>query len=60
MNGNVIEWAEACWKGNCGRRVVRDGSWYDNPRLLRSADCHRNDTGNRNNKNGFRMARPLD
>ena len=59
MNGNVIEWVEACWKENFRRRVLRGGSWYDNPRLLRSADCDRNDTGNRNN-NGFRMARPLD
>ena len=27
MVGNVWEWTSACWEGNCGRRVVRGGSW---------------------------------
>ena len=60
MKGNVIKWPESCWKRNCARRALRGGSWNDNPRLLGSAYRGGNDTGSRNNNNGFRMARTLD
>ena len=74
MHGNVWEWVEDCWndgyhgaptdgsawtRGSCGRRVLRGGSWNNKPRNLRSADRNRNTTGNRNNNNGFRVARTL-
>ena len=40
-------------------RVVRGGSWNNNPRNLRAANRNRNTTGNRNNNSGFRVARTL-
>ena len=39
------------------RRVVRGGSWNNNPQNLRSANRNRNTTDNRNNNLGFRLAR---
>ena len=41
------------------RRVLRGGSWNNKPRNLRSANRNRNTTDNRNNNNGFRVARTL-
>ena len=74
VHGNVWEWAEDCWNdsyhgapsdgsawesGQCGRRVLRGGSWLSGPRNLRSALRVRSSTGNRNNGSGFRVARTL-
>ena len=28
MVGNLSEWTSDCWEGDCGRRVVRGGSWF--------------------------------
>ena len=73
--GNVWEWVEDCWNeryvgapsdgsawtdGNCARRVLRGGSWGNLPNgasVLRSAQGA--GQGNRNNGNGFRVARTL-
>ena len=72
MLGNVWEWTEDCWNenysnvptdgsawtaGNCSLRVVRGGSWYVNPRYLRSALRFRDSAALRDSSNGFRVAR---
>ena len=75
MHGNVYEWVEDCWHenyarapsdgtawtggGDCSRRVLRGGSWFIDPRFLRSADRGRDSSGNRNFIIGFRVARTL-
>ena len=59
VHGNVWEWVEDCWKGNCSRRVLRGGSWKFIPRNLRSAYRDGLTTGLRNNIIGFRVARTL-
>jgi len=43
----------------CSQRVLRGGSWYVNPRYLRSADRGRNDPVDRDDVVGFRLARTL-
>ena len=73
VHGNVYEWTEDCWNGsyhgapsdgsawesgNCGRRVVRGGSWNYYPWGL-SALRIRYTTGDRNLDAGFRVARTL-
>ena len=40
-------------------RVLRGGSWNNNPRNLRSVARNRNTTGNRNDNAGFRVASTL-
>ena len=72
--GNVWEWTQDCWNksyagapsnggawesGNCSWRVLRGGSWGIEPGYLRSAVRDRSTAGNRNNGNGFRLARTL-
>jgi RNA-directed DNA polymerase len=46
------------WTAPC-RRVVRGGSWNNNPQNLRAANRNRNTTDNRNNNLGFRVASTL-
>ncbi len=75
MSGNVYEWVEDCWnanyagapsngrawtRGDCSRRVLRGGSWFDRPRNRRSAIRYRYSTGLRSYRFGFRIARSLD
>jgi retron-type reverse transcriptase len=50
--------ASEAWTAPC-RRVVRGGSWNNNPQNLRSAIRNRNTTDNRNNNLGFRVGRTL-
>ena len=75
VHGNVWEWVEDCWNdsyrgapsdgsawesGDCSGRVLRGGSWSDEPRYLRSANRGGSVTGDRYNGLGFRVARTLD
>ena len=74
MHGNVREWVADCWngnyegapadgsvweRGNCSHRVLRGGSWDNEPRNLRSAVRFRDSTGVRHDFVGFRFARTL-
>ncbi len=74
VHGNVREWVEDCWNpshagappngsarmgGDCSHRVVRGGSWFDEPKFLRAANRERNTAKNRDNIIGFRVARTL-
>ena len=76
MHGNVWEWVADCWHenyaraprdgtawtrgGNCGRRVLRGGSWNNVPAILRSAYRINYDAGARSVGFGFRVSRTLD
>ncbi len=72
MHGNVFEWVQDCWndsyvgapsdgsawkRGDCGSRVLRDGSWGSEPRGLRAALRGRLTTVYRSSGIGFRVAR---
>ena len=74
MHGNVWELVEDCWNdsyrgapsdgsawllGNCDRRVLRGGSWFYDPRVLRAAVRRVLVTDFRGRGVGFRVARPL-
>jgi formylglycine-generating enzyme required for sulfatase activity len=71
MHGNVWEWVEDCYSdepptdgsartgSNCSRRVVRGGSWYYNPRFLRSAVRFRMYANLRLDHVGIRLGRTL-
>ena len=74
MHGNVWEWVQDCWndsyggaptdgsawqQGNCSRRVLRGGSWFDSSRDLRSADRGRVTASIRYGSDGFRVARTV-
>lgn len=75
MLGNAAEWVEDCYvnnyaeapvngdpvlSGDCGRRVVRGGSWRDDAQSLRVANRSRITQSVRDRAIGFRVARDLD
>ena len=59
MVGNLWELTSDCWAGNCGRRVVRGGSWFDFAEFLRPGARYRSSTANRVDFQGFRVSRTL-
>lgn len=75
MHGNVREWTADCWNadytsapsdgstqtvGDESRRVVRGGSWYVGPSLIRSASRNRFASSTRSDNIGFRIAKDFD
>ncbi len=60
MVGNVWEWTSDCWEGDCGRRLVRGGSWFIKAELLRLGARRISSTAHRNLSQGFRVSRTLD
>lgn len=74
MQGNLWEWTADCWNdshvgapgdgtprldGDCSRRVMRGGSWRDEPWFTRPANRDRYFRGLREGDIGFRVARTL-
>jgi formylglycine-generating enzyme required for sulfatase activity len=72
--GNADEWVQDCWNDSyqgapadgrardsddCGRRVLRGGSWYSRPEAARVSHRDGVDAGNRFGSRGFRVARTL-
>ena len=72
MYGNVWEWCLDTWNGNyhsaptdgkawttngySNARILRGGSWYDDPKCCRSACRNGSDPGRQNYRFGFRIA----
>lgn len=71
MHGNVDEWVQDCYSdhysqapedgsavlsGDCQLRVMRGGSWFDIPRVIRSSSRYRHTIDSRRNTWGFRVA----
>ena len=59
VHGNVWEWVEDCYKGDCRGRMLRGGSWINDPGSLRSANRYWSLSGKRDSHAGFRVARTL-
>ncbi len=74
MSGNVWEWCQDRWhdsyeggpkdgsaweSGRGSVRVIRGGSWYNYPRVVRAAARGRGTPGNTNGDLGFRLVLPV-
>ena len=75
MHGNVWEWVQDCWndsyrgapadgsaweRGDCSKRVIRGGSWFDDHPYLRAANRERINADSKDIYYGFRVARTRD
>ncbi|MBA4502383.1 SUMF1/EgtB/PvdO family nonheme iron enzyme [Marinobacterium marinum] len=74
LSGNVDEWVQDCYQPDyrnapgdgsaeqttgCHQRVMRGGSWFDIPRLIRPASRYRHPEDSSRNSWGFRVALDL-
>jgi formylglycine-generating enzyme required for sulfatase activity/class 3 adenylate cyclase len=74
MGGNIHQWMTDCWHKNyqgapsdgspwvdndCPSRVMRSGSWKNDPNYVRSSSRDQYDTGVRYPTHGFRVAHSL-
>ena len=59
MVGNVWEWTDACWEGNCSQRVARGGSWQNHVASLHPSGLNWDQAGARYTSLGFRVAKTL-
>ncbi|WP_151703014.1 SUMF1/EgtB/PvdO family nonheme iron enzyme [Nitrincola alkalilacustris] len=74
MHGNVDEWVQDCYedtyigapvdgsartRAGCTHQVMRGGSWFDIPRLIRSSSRYRHPANASRNTWGFRVALDL-
>lgn len=59
MLGNVWEWCEDLWSEDSSYRVIRGGSWYNDPQYLRSAYRIFGGPSSRYNSVGFRLVRTV-
>ena len=59
MVGNLFEWTEDCWKGDCVHCVMRGGSWNFHRVVQRPGERQWNRCDVRYNIFGFRVARTL-
>ena len=60
MVGNLREWTDSCWDGDCGRRVTRGAHWRTWGRRRQRSDARAwAAPGHRDFRTGFRVARTL-
>lgn len=59
MSGNVAEWMNDCYEGDCSKRMIRGGSWVLDAQSARVWERYTYDTTKLNISFGFRLARTL-
>ncbi|MEO6421629.1 MAG: SUMF1/EgtB/PvdO family nonheme iron enzyme [Candidatus Nitrotoga sp.] len=59
MSGNVWQWTDSCWEGDCSKRVLRGGSWNDTTSNIRIATRFKDDVDGYYHISGFRLAMTL-
>ncbi len=59
MVGNLEEWTDSCWDGDCGRKVLRGADWRRAVRFQRADTRGWSGPGRQDYTIGFRVARTL-